>query len=66
MYDFNNRNVGSRAIWRNLAHQDSTQTIRDLLPTALFGPVMAGDSYSSRRLFSLIFAGTIPVSLEAA
>ena len=24
-------------------------------------PVMPGDSYSSRRLFSLIFAGTIPV-----
>lgn len=25
-------------------------------------PVMPGDSYSSRRLFSLVFAGTIPVS----
>jgi hypothetical protein len=25
------------------------------------GPVMEGDSFSSRRLFSLIFAGTIPV-----
>lgn len=35
-----------------------THSERLLEPT---GPVMKGDSYSSRRLFSLLFAGTIPV-----
>lgn len=62
MKDFNAHHDGPKALWKNLAHQATTEELRNLLPSAVFGPVMTGDSYSSRRLFSLLFAGTIPVS----
>merc|ERR1712093_643040 len=57
-----NKRVGSeKAVWNELHNRGDLRDVTAQLPRAIFGPVMPGDSFSSRRLFTLIFAGTIPV-----